>query len=205
MSRRLYLFVPGILQKPEGDNDWADVAVRWVDRNTPHVADAYEYRSGALNRFAGQAKRVADVVELLARLPRDMEVTGVGHSNGCDILLRALQERARVRFRSLHLIAAAAERDFDKNGLNRAIADGRLGRLYLYGSRKDGALLAARLTQRRTLRLFGLGYGDLGRRGPTNMDRGVWQFVDCRWENDYGHSTWLDGAHFADTMTLCLR
>ena len=39
-------------------------------RETPHLADRYEYRSDAIFRFVRQEKRVRDIAEMLRRLLR---------------------------------------------------------------------------------------------------------------------------------------
>jgi predicted alpha/beta hydrolase family esterase len=204
MPRRLFLFVPGILYHPAGVDGWADLAVAWVHRNTPHYADRYEYRSGALTRFAGQKKRVEDLAKMLGRLPADVDVTAVGHSNGCDLLVRLVREHKDVRLSSLHLIAAATERNFARNGLNDALASGRIEDLYLYGSRKDQALYWGQASKN-LFGWLGLGYGGLGRYGPTGLVRESWGRVHSMWDDSFGHSTWLAGVHFDETMRLCQR
>jgi hypothetical protein len=204
MRRRLFLFVPGILYRPAGVDGWTDLACAWVCRETPHLADRYEYCSGALTRFAGQEKRVSDLAKMLDRLPEDLDVTAVGHSNGCDLLTRLLREHDRPRFSSLHLIAAATPCSFDENGLNVALVRRRVGDLYLYGSTGDTALWWGEKTKQ-WFGWSGLGYGGLGRYGPKDMARQVWDRVHADWRNDLGHSDWLGPLYFDSVMRLCQR
>lgn len=204
MSRRAaIIFVPGILQHPDGVDDWADAAVAWTHSHTQFVADRYEYRSGALTRWLGQAKRVSDLSSL-CDMYRGIPLRLVGHSNGVELILRMLREKGN-RIASIHLFAGAASADCDKNGLNEVMGNQRLGWCHLYGSRNDGVLKKwARLSSR----LFGwagLGYGDIGRVGPSGANEAVLSRSTVDWRDEYGHSTWFSNDKFESTMRLVTR
>ena len=171
---KFYLFINGILTVPDGRTGWVDRAVTWTESHYGQLAEKYEYFSGALTRRLFQGTRVRECAELLENY-RGLDLVLVGHSNGADIACRLLQTTT-FRFAEVHLIAAAADADFEKNGLNDALLTGRLGRVALYGSHHDGALRLAQLSE--ALSFLGLGYGALGRTGPKNVDDRIAGRVD---------------------------
>lgn len=198
--KNTWLIIPGILQKPEGIDDWADQARDWIHWQTNDRAVTYEYRSRALTRWRGQAARIRDCSDL-ARRYKGSYINVVAHSNGCDIILAALRECTDILVSELHLFAAAAEASFDHNGLNVAAAQGRVGSINLYGSHNDKALKWATLS-RRLFGWLGLGYGDLGRFGPRNVANSAEAITRELWRDHYGHSTWFDHDRFDETMRL---
>ncbi|HEY8965245.1 MAG TPA: hypothetical protein VIM58_02305 [Candidatus Methylacidiphilales bacterium] len=201
---RFYLFVNGILTSTEDRHSWTDRAVTWTESHYGCLADRYEYFSDVLTRRLFQAGRVRDCAARLAQY-RSVDRIVVGHSNGADIACRLLQQDGEpgLQLAALHLIAAAAEADFEKNGLNHALLTGRLGHIHLYGSRNDGALRLAQATQ--VLGFLGLGYGSLGRTGPRNVDPRIADRVTVTWRDDFGHSTWFAPGEFARTITAVVE
>ena len=201
---RFYLYINGILTSPEDRHAWTDRAVTWTESHYGHLADRYEYFSGALTRRLFQSARVRDCSIRLQQYS-GVERVVVGHSNGADIACRLLQEESQpsLELHSLHLIAAAAEADFEKNGLNHALLTGRLGHVYLYCSRNDAALRLAQATQ--IFSFLGLGYGSLGRTGPRNVDPRIADRITITWRDDFGHSTWFTPAEFAKTMAAVVE
>jgi len=201
----IFIFVNGILSDPGAHNYWTDRAVTWVHTHTRHSAEKFEYAAGALTRRLRQNLHATALRSLLRSYYGDRIVHLVGHSNGCDIILRALDSRDVPRIATVHLIAAACEADFTKNGLNNALLDAKLGQAYVYVSGRDRAMKWAKLSKM----LFGwagLGYGTMGLTGPLNVDpalqdetRSQPAVVLIR-EDTYDHSTWFDRGYFGNTM-----
>ena len=197
----IIICINGIRTKPGRTDAWTDeLAAALNMRTPPHVKTAtFEYYTTALFRWVGQRRRAAE----LARRCRQYAAQGfrivlIGHSNGCDLIARVLN--AGVEIHSAHLFAAAAfERDF-----TRAIAEGMVGRLHLYGSPNDAVLKKAIWSERIGGRL-GLGYGSLGLRGPAFAELHP-QHVRDHSIPVYGHSTWFTkGALFEKTVALIMR
>ncbi len=166
--KRVFIFINGILTDPGDAHGWTDRAVAWIQTHTNEVADRYEYFSGALTRRLFQNRRVAEVVEMIDNYSETHDVVLVGHSNGCDIILRALQRRARA-VNCIHLFAAAAEADCRKSGLNQAMKNSPWLKVFITVSRGDEALRIAARTSHFLFGWLGLGYGDLGYEGPSNV------------------------------------
>jgi pimeloyl-ACP methyl ester carboxylesterase len=197
---RFYLFINGILTLSDGRNAWPDRAVTWTESQFAQLAEKYEYFSGALTRRIFQAARVRECAQLL-RQYAGHDLIVVGHSNGADIVCRLLQTTP-IEIAEVHLLAPAADADFERNGLNEALLTGRLGRVHLYGSHNDRALQLAQVSE--CLGFLGLGYGALGRTGPKNVDDRIADRVQQVWRDDFDHSTWFSPAQFAATMNLIL-
>jgi pimeloyl-ACP methyl ester carboxylesterase len=186
------IFVPGIeydLQR----RGWCDQAVVWCNvRNIPCAA--YEYHADWWNRWLAQPPRWTGLIGGRARGLAEI-LDGydcsilVGHSNGCDVIARALSAATKP-VHSAHLFAAATSPDLEHNGLAAALRTGRLGRLYLYCSESDGVLRGpARWSRWLTLGL--LGYGDLGAVGPDTPAEDIAHRVVTCWAPGTTHSGWL--------------
>ena len=191
-ARHVLVFINGILTAPGDSDGWTDRAVTWSHLHTHFRAEKLEYFTGALTRRLRQQGRAEKFSRMLERYAAaGFTFSLVGHSNGCDLCLRIARLLAGSRtIRHLHLVAAAAEADFDRNGLNELLADGTVGRVQIYASTADRALGFAKLTSR-PLGWFGLGYGSLGLTGPrrgTVADEARVSVID---RPGYGHSTWF--------------
>lgn len=200
----VFIFVNGILANPGAHDGWTDRAVTWVHLHTHHRAEKFEYHARALTRRLRQGFHAA-ALRALVRSYRDRIVHLVGHSNGCDIILRAIAAPGLPRIASLHLIAGACEADFRINGLNDALLDAKVGQVYAYVAGHDSAMKWARVS-RLLFGWAGLGYGTLGLTGPLNVDSALQDearshpAVVLVRENSYGHSSWFDGANFERTL-----
>lgn len=195
-----FLAVNGILTRPGDIDGWTDKAEDfWQSKGL--LASKYEYGCGAATRFLFQGKRVKEVIQILRRTSRP--VVYVGHSNGCEILSRVIRE-SRYTFPAVHLFAPAVQCDFKKNGFNTALKSGRIGKLFIYGSKND---LTLKYGNRFTgwLGGFGLGYGCLGQLGPENMDISVKERVILDWRDTFGHSTWWKPHKIKESLALTLR
>jgi len=119
----------------------------------------------------------------------------VGHSNGAAVILDGLRRAEWPRVAALHLVCAACDADFARNGLNFALSFGHVGRVFVYCGEQDWALRCAH-----TLPGKLLGYGVLGLTGPQHVAPRVQERVGTLWWKQYGHSTcWLP-EHFRQTM-----
>lgn len=202
-GRRTILCVPGILTKPGLIDNWPELACRWIDRQRPDInAERYEYYSPATLRGMGEAGRAADLATVLGDYIDD-RLTLVAHSNGADVVVRALKLLPKTQvIETIHLLSPACEADWTTNGLNVAMAAGRVGFVDVWIAGKDTALgFWARLSRIPPLSWIpGLSYGLLGRDGPQGVQPDLASRVSVQAEPDYGHSTWWDAANFDDTM-----
>lgn len=186
----------GILTQPEDVEAWTDHAVEWINRNTESKADKMEYRSGALTRRWYQNKRVQNLQKICKSYLGDRIIL-VGHSNGCDIIQRMIN-KGIPRVHELHLIAAASEYDFVKNGYNRALKNDHVEKIYVYTSDIDEALKKAKLSTK-LFGWLGLGYGYLGLVGPDHVDPSVKDRVVV-YKEPMKHSQWFSKKFFERTM-----
>jgi pimeloyl-ACP methyl ester carboxylesterase len=203
VTPRTFVFVNGILAR-SGDHDgWTDRAVTWTNTNTVYKAEKWEYTAGALTRRLFQQERAEKIATMVAFYQRaGYEVVLVGHSNGCDIIARVLALRCAEAWyfsspiRSAHLFAPAA----DAADFQRALDEGDLQGLHIYGSANDKALKAGSIS-RTLFGWAGLGYGSLGLMNDATflLDPRV-AFID---REDFGHSDWFEkGARFESTMSM---
>jgi hypothetical protein len=179
-------------------NGRTDNAEAWIEGNTPHKATRMEYACGVLTRRFHQNSRV-DNLETICKKYANDKICLVGHSNGCDIILRLIQRR-NMFFDHVHLIAGACENDFNKNALNETLALNLVRRLSVYWSKNDKALKKARISST-LLSWIGLGYGFLGLTGPKNLYPELSIRVTSI-EKKWGHSDWFREKNFEETMHL---
>lgn len=196
MNNTIYILVNGILTNPEDVDSWTDRAEEWIDTNTEFKATKMEYRSGAFTRRIFQSARVKNLQKICKAYLGD-KIILVGHSNGCDIIQRMIN-KGIPKVHELHLIAAASEHDFKKNGFNRALKNGHVERIIVYMSTIDNVLKKAKLSSR-LFGWMGLGYGYLGLTGPLNVDPSVEAKVFVHNE-PMSHSQWFSKKSFERTM-----
>lgn len=200
MSGHVFIFVNGILTRPGNARGWTDRAVHWFNRHEQGVACyPFEYYSPALLRFVFQRGHARALAETIAEY-RGMRLHLVGHSNGCDLIARAIAlTPVKVQVDTVHLISAALERDFAKNHLGAALNCRQLRRVFCLCSKGDGVLkYLARPSQ--IFGCVGLGYGDLGYRGPALNGLNDTLSVRTTWRNGLGHGDWFDAGNFERTM-----
>lgn len=191
-GRHVLVFINGILTSAGDSEGWTDRAVTWAHLHTDFRAEKLEYFTGPLLRRLTQQARAEKFARMLLRYAKaGYAVSLVGHSNGADLIVRILDLVAGgARVESAHLVAAACEADFERNGINTHLRDGVLGRVQVFASTADKALGFARLTAA-PLSLIGLGYGSLGLTGPKNVAAAVRERVSVVDRPGYGHSTWF--------------
>lgn len=201
-DRTIILAINGINTFPGDEKDWNLRLDVWVDQNYPANVRCHpiQYLCGPIDRAFGQKDRCAKLQQLLGEY-EDWNKVVIGHSNGAAVAIEGLRLAGWPRIEKLHLVSAACEASFNKNGLNAALRDGRIGKVVVYVSGKDMAL---RLASQPLARL--LGYGILGLRGPVNvnpvlgpgrvttMDDGPWL--------GYGHSGCFEDSEFDATARL---
>lgn len=188
----VFLFVNGILTVPGRATNWTGRAVTWTHLHTPHRAEKIEYFTGPVGRFLGNTARAEKLKHTLEFYRRqNWRVVLVGHSNGCDVILDALSLMAWPPIHSVHLISAACEADFSRNGLNAA--GSRIQHLHVYIAEKDWALVLADTLAGRLL-----GYGVLGKKGPLNATPQAEPDVIVK--APIGHGGWFDDEHFDGTL-----
>lgn len=195
MKKQIVIFINGILTWPGNNRDWNYRAVVWTQINTEFRTVAVEYFCGPIGRAFGQRKRAAKITQLLQAYA-GWEITLVGHSNGCAVILAALAASlVYPNIKAIHLVSGACEADFVRNGLNEAIEDGRVGMVGVYVGKKDMAL---RLASHWLGRM--LGYGVLGLHGPRNVSaEAAGSVVVLEWP-EFGHSDAWRPEHFDRTM-----
>jgi len=196
-----YVLVNGIRTNPNDVNGWTDHAEEWLE-DYGYSATKYEYFCTSVFRWVRQPSRSRSVAEIIKRSVKP--VVYVGHSNGCEILAKIFREDKMVRIKDAHLFAPAVDPDFDANGFNKAFRDGRIERLFIYGSKADHTLrIGNKLTG--WLRFIGMGYGHLGYEGPRNQSGAAILRTYVHWQNEFAHSDWFKPHNFEKSMNLTVR
>lgn len=197
MSATYYVFINGICTNPGDVSAWTDAAEVWVETHCMQShATRLEYAADAIFRRMHQEERVDDLEAIVRRLA-GRRIILVGHSNGCDIIERFIKRKNYV-IDEIHLIAAASEADFEKNGINNAMKLGFVKSVHVYWSKKDSALQKAKWSST-LLSWIGLGYGYLGLVGPKKVNALVASRVRHT-ERSIDHSEWFSEGRFNETM-----
>ena len=210
--KRVYVYINGIFTYPGSADGWTDRAVTWTHINTEHRAEKYEYMTGVLTRRIFQNRRAEKLAKMIGFYGRaDYEIVLIGHSNGCDIILRVLKMINKQHIKEIHLVAAACEADFRKNGLRERLISKQIDNIYIYIGGKDEAMRFAELSQK-LLKRFGLGYGNLGGQDPSQIARIISEWGKVIFQPHYGHSTWWNrgphegyGTSFNNTMRTIMK
>jgi hypothetical protein len=198
--KTVYFFVHGIMNLPSSGTGWVDGAIRAV-AGFGFAGDAYRYLATPALRWVMQAWRVRQCrIKLQKWIDDDFQPVLVGHSNGCDILLKAIKGVRGLRGAKLHLISGAAEADFKVNGLNEAMKAGRIDTVTVWVAGKDSALEVWAPISRALVGWLGLGYKNIGATGPSNVSALVGTRVFQINEPEFGHSTWFEEKHFEETI-----
>lgn len=194
MRQRVIIYVNGILTFPGESGNWNGRAVTWTHLHDDARAEKVEYFCGPIDRAFGQKER-AQKLALTIQYYKGWNITLVGHSNGTDVILKALDLLRWPRIEAVHLVSGACEADFDKNGLNDALEGNCIGKVCVYVGGKDRALALAHSWAGRIL-----GYGVLGLRGPLSILPAIKDRVGVLTWPDYGHSDCWADANFTQTM-----
>jgi hypothetical protein len=170
-SRPIIAAVHGILTR-QAVASWPDLLHAWC-RGQGIAADVIKKEYVALplpsfNVFAKNrllARGLAAEIEAMVRLdPEELisPIHFISHSNGTDIVLKAIKRLAKrgIRTESAVFIGSVLRSDIQRNGVAKLIGEGMLGRAFAYCSRSDMALAVPRL-------LPWCAYGHLGISGWT--------------------------------------
>ncbi len=193
--RRAYILLPGIHSNPSDWRNWAPRMTTDILMRTHAAADEFRYWTTAVTRGARMAERARYVARLITRYWRSgFEPVVVAHSNGCEIVRRAIPITPAI-IHSIHLLAAPINPDFEQNGMGAALSRGKIGHIHLYLSKGDSVINSV-------ARWLGwpLGYGTLGADGPHNLCDSVADQVTCIWRNPFGHVEWFAPAHWEQTF-----
>lgn len=206
---RITIYVPGINTWPGASKNWSGRAVTFTHgfaqaSKLQWWAEKVEYYCNAISRVFGQKDRAQKLYRTLFYYSQFTQKILVGHSNGADVILTMMQDHpAFPHIDALHLVCGATEADFNRNGLNTLLTQGRVGSVFVYIAGKDMALKLAHTWAAKML-----GYGVLGLHGPwsvapeirervTEVKNGPWI--------DYGHSDCWSDSEFSKTMGNFLR
>lgn len=200
--RRIAIFVPGINQWPNNARNWNWRAATWVNTNRPSLfQDSLYYFCLPISRAFHQWRRARRLAELL-KAYSGWSITLTGHSNGTDIIckaLRMLRESRMVKIKRLNLACGACPANFQNNGLNLALSEYRVEKVVVYVAGRDKALKLAHSWIGKLL-----GYGTLGLHGPVNVLEAVKdRTVTERWPR-FGHSDCFHPMHFVATLNQFL-
>lgn len=197
MKKPYYIFIGGILGDPESANEWTDKAESYVEMNCEGCgATTLPYHSDVIFRRLGQEERVDNLEIILNRLD-GRPVILVAFSNGGDLVERIVK-RKKFNIEQIHLIAAASESDFRKNGFNHALNTQMVKKIFVYYSKKDRALQGAKWSSYLASWL-GLGYGFLGLTGPKYVTkRLLYRVGSIPYELD--HSEYFNCENFTKLM-----
>lgn len=198
---KVELNINGILALPGKSEGWTDRAVTHAHLDLGMYAEKLENFTGVFTRMLFQEKRARFVARIANKyLERGWSVYLRGHSNGCDIIRRALFHTARP-IEAAQLIAAAVEPDFERNGFNQLLRDGKVKRLVVCWSPNDKALDLARYSHP-ILNVFGNAYGILGLIGPQNVAADVQALVTVVANVRFDHSGWVAKENLLATMEI---
>jgi pimeloyl-ACP methyl ester carboxylesterase len=195
-SPTIYLYVNGIATWPGDATNWNKRAVTFTHLTTPHRAEAFEYFTTPLTRPFKEDQRAKHFDRAVRAYSRaGWKIVCVGHSNGAAIILEGLKRAGWPRVEGVHLVCAACEADFERNGLNAALARAAVGKVFVYVGCRDWALRLAHTIPGKLL-----GYGTLGLKGAQNVSPHAAGQVRQTWWQNYGHSTCWEPPYFRETM-----
>jgi hypothetical protein len=186
---RVKILIPGINTDPDDPQNWAPTRADEIMIESPDRATEYRYATGALTRRLRMGKDVAHLTRLIRRYYfSGYQIDIIAHSHGTVLALAALQ-KSGCTVRRMDLIASALDPDCRANGLNQLADELRIHHLVLYVSANDLALKWGRILTT-PLHPHGLGYHDLGYRGPTHQTRHLRERTRII-ERRHTHSGWL--------------
>lgn len=197
----VYIYINGIMCRPGNSRGWTDKATTWTIRNTSNCAEKFEYFSDIIRRSIWQNWWASELAFLISGY-RDRDVILVGHSNGCDLIVRALHKLkgSGQNIKAIHMFSPACEASLQVNGLNWFLANGRVEEVTTYIAGWDRAMWWAWFS--RVLRPISMGYGLMGLHGPTDISPEAFNKVRIVREEAFGHSDWFADWSFVKTMEL---
>lgn len=198
-----YIFVNGIFGSK--DNGWERYAADYINTLPGKAGTSFFTFTGLMRFWESQhADALAKVINGAHTAAHGGRVCVVAHSDGCPTTRKALQRNAGTLIDDAFLLAAADLRDCGNggNGLNKLLADNRIGRVILGVSTGDMILKFNWLTPS----FWGC---TLGHDGPTGFENSATatrcRFVDLPTvslmgrnmivgeDDGMGHCDWVDG------------
>lgn len=228
MKRIAILATNGIRSDPEAVEwtDWIVADAQYLSNNERQIiAQSYEHDEFAITKGYELEQHISAFLEIDAlHSSRADDVIWVGHSHGGEILIEALR-RVTHYIKHIHFINSAAERDFADNGLNLALASGKLGGCTLWFAGKDVPLQVANKTRipakglQLLWRILSLGlyvpsiaFGDMGRLTGENdltkshgVAKDVLNKVKIIVEETFGHSTNFEPDKWSNTLQRIMK
>ena len=209
---RVELNIPGVLALPSDAEGWTDRAVTLAHLELGVYAEKLENFSGVLTRMIFQEQRARFVARIAnTYLERGWTVYLRGHSNGCDIIRRALfhiprpsrrdESTRRASIAAVQLVAPAVEPDFERNGFNQLLDEARVGRVLVCWSRSDRTLRWARLAHP-LLNLLGNSFGTMGLTGPRGFQARHADRVLAVENPAFDHNDWLRRENLRETIAM---
>jgi predicted alpha/beta hydrolase family esterase len=203
MKRFCYIIIPGILNPTDRHFAWFSIMAEDIMHKGYYkpIGIEYRYKACAVFRRARQEKRALEIANIIHRWS-DYKIVLVGHSNGCDLIQRALKITS-TPIETVHLIAGACESDITKTSFAKRLEDGSLKKLVCYYSRNDLVLkYAASLS--RLFAFLGLGYGRLGLLGGRNVpEKIINKVVNLKFDK-LGHSCYFNENNYKHILNLVL-
>lgn len=172
---RIYCICPGIRTRTSDNNNWAPVMASRINRYTNAKGDEFRYFEFGFRTEKEQTQRAFEFWKVCKMfMEAGHEVIGVFHSNGGEIAQRVMdicrsQRDPNYFFTAYHLIAVAADGDFESNGYNKALRCGALRDLVWYWSDRDEALNDYAPWTQFFGRIIGKGYKRGGGAAPQNV------------------------------------
>lgn len=206
MEKIKWVAVPGINTNSEDNENWSPRACDWIELYTNDSAREFDNELGPITRRFKLQKKAIELARLIERLASEgFRIKLIGHSNGCEIIRRALL-LTNVRVEVVHLVAGACDHDFERGEWNRLIREKRIKIIIVHASKSDEALKFGKWTTG-WLRPFGWGYGWSGLIGPKNValelkDSVVTIWHDEIWKGKHLHSDYWISERFETTMRL---
>ena len=194
--KKIYIYVNGIMNVPGSSKNWTGRAVTSTHLQTQHYAEKVEYLTFAtFTRLFGQRGRVKKLARTLSFYD-GWEITLVGHSNGCAVILDALKYLEWPPIKRVVFFSPACITDCKKNGVRAAQEFGRLDQFEVFVGGRDRPLRYAATWVGRMW-----GYGTMGIKGPTNHVPAKTRIVVM---SQWGHSDWWSDFNFPWTMRQVL-
>ena len=216
MHGEVWILLNGIRTVAGAPDGWVDRASRLMRTRWSLHAEKFEYTTSFLfTRAAFQPERVRDLEYYInAYREEGWKVNLIGHSNGGELITRAVRDYPHDNIGKVVLIAGATEKDMVESGWDDALHSGEVDELVIFKSDGDKTLKkAAGWSQK----LFGwnkltrpLSYGQMGLYGPQNVAEDIKDKVKVIDAGEaYGkhldHSEYFEDEHLLRTLTLALE
>lgn len=196
--KRAYILVPGIFSNTGDARNWAPVMASDINIGEEDgKGDEFRYFTNALDHKFKMNDRVQWIIALAVRYyAAGYDLTYVGHSDGCEMGRRVFLAGPAI-WGAAHFFAPACDADFQRNGLNGALMDGKVGKLTVHASSADAVL---GILARYTAWLPFIAYGTLGCDGPNNVAAEAASRLSVDMRHDLGHGDWFNDANWNATF-----